>query len=236
VSRGYIGVTLKDLDPDLERTLKLGTSRGALVQDVSADSPGERAGIRPYDVVLAVDGETVRTNDDLIRRISELPPGSVTRLELMRDGRTQTVAVRLVERPNPDDASSAGGAPSSGGASQQAPAMAPHPAGPGRALPSALLGMQVRSLDRPAMKRFEIPSGTEGVVVTTVEPMGAAEEAGIERGDVILEINRRPVRSVNEYLRAVGTVGAGDVLAVYCYVPSLGQRALRTVHVEPWQE
>jgi serine protease Do len=95
--------------------------------------------------------------------------------------------------------------------------------------------MQVRNLDRLTRKRFEVPSGVQGVLVTSVEPMGPAEEADMENGDVILEINRRPVLGLNEYLRVVGGVRAGDVLAVYCYVPSLGQRALRIVHVEPWQ-
>ena len=70
VERGYIGVTLRDVDPDLQASLKLSRSDGALVQDVTAGSPGARAGLRPYDVIVAVDGDPVRTDDSLIREIA----------------------------------------------------------------------------------------------------------------------------------------------------------------------
>jgi serine protease Do len=122
-------------------------------------------------------------------------------------------------------------APASGGPTPGRP----RPGAPGHALPSTLLGLQVRDLDKATARRLDLPPGMEGVVVTSVEPMGAAEEAGVERGDVILEVNRQPVRSMTEYLRLAGGARAGDVLALYCYMPSLGQRALRAVRVEPWE-
>ena len=89
VSRGYLGITLRDLDPDLGQSLGLTGVSGALVQDVSAGSPGERAGLHVYDVIVSVDGEDVRTNDDLIRRIAARPPGSTVKLRLLRDNREQ---------------------------------------------------------------------------------------------------------------------------------------------------
>ena len=76
VERGYIGVTLRDVDPDLQASLKLARGDGALVQDVTAGSPGARAGLRPYDVITSVDGEPVRTHDSLIREIASRAPGS----------------------------------------------------------------------------------------------------------------------------------------------------------------
>jgi Do/DeqQ family serine protease len=223
VSRGYIGITLRDLDPDLSRTLSLGTTSGALVQDVTAGAPGEGAGLRPYDVVVAIDGEEVRTNDDLIQRIAAAPPGAVKRLSVLRDRVQQTVEVRLTERPVDDeeDAAEAAGAP--------------RPALSGRDATAALLGLQVRALDAGAVKRYRLRSGLEGVVVTSVEPMGPAEAAGFEAGDVLIEINRAPVPSLEAYARVAGATRAGDVLGVFAYSASLGHRVFRTVHAEPWQ-
>ena len=76
VARGFIGVALKDVDPDLQRSLGLGTARGALVQDVTEASPGQRAGLRPYDLITAIDGHAVTSNDELIRRIAATEPGT----------------------------------------------------------------------------------------------------------------------------------------------------------------
>src|SRR5688572_7631886 len=102
VSRGYIGVTLKDIDQDLQRSLRLTIAHGALVQDVTAGSPGARAGMRTYDVIVAVDGKAVTTNDALIRDIAARRPGTSASLRIVRDGRPMTVAVKLAERPTRD--------------------------------------------------------------------------------------------------------------------------------------
>jgi serine protease Do len=224
VSRGYLGITLLDLDPDLARTLKLPVRGGALVQDVTPGTPGESAGLRPYDVILSVDGAETRTSDDLIRAIASREAGTTARLELQREGERQTVNVRLAERPDVDEDRKGGDR------------TAPRPGGAKEAVPAALIGMHVAKLEPALARRLALPAGMVGVVVTSVEQLGAAEEAGIDHGDIVLEINRQPVRSVDDYQRLVAAVKAGDVLAVFCYVPGLGQRALRTVHVEPWQE
>ena len=99
VARGYIGVALKDVDPDLQRSLGLGSTRGALVQDVTEDSPGERAGLRPYDLITAVDGQPVTSNDELIRRIAATEPGTAVNVDLVRDARPMRLVVKLAERP-----------------------------------------------------------------------------------------------------------------------------------------
>jgi serine protease Do len=229
VVRGYMGVTLKELEPGLERSLKLGTSVGALVQDVAEQSPGERAGLRPYDVIVSVDGEPVTSSDTLIRYISARPPGVVARVEFVRDGKPRRVDIRLAERPGtegeePDRPGSVlPGSARSGGTAA-------------RPTPDALLGLQVKNLDGLAARRGSVPAAMRGVLVWSVEPLGSAEEAGIERGDILLEVNRAPVRTVDEYHRVVAEAQEGDVLAFYCYVPSLGQRVLRSVRVESWHE
>jgi serine protease Do len=221
VSRGYIGVTLTELDPDLRRSLRLGEVKGALVLEVEAGSPGARAGVKPYDLILSVDGEEVETNDDLIGKISARQPGAVSRLRLLRDGREQTMAVKLAERPRGDEEPAPapsnlrrGPTPSSGGT-------------PGS------IGMTVNELTADAARRFGVPPDIAGVLVSSVEPFGPAAEAPIERGMVVLEINRQPIASAAAFRRLVEAARPGDILAFYLYLPANGQRALRTVRVEP---
>jgi serine protease Do len=214
VSRGYIGVALRNLDEDLRRSLGLKVSSGALVQDVTPGSPGERAGLRVYDVIVAVDGAAVGDNDSLIGRVAARRPGTTAMLSVLRDGRPMSVAVKLAERP---------------------PREAVAPAPEERPLPSSLrggaIGLSVRELDRDFGERFEVPDGTRGVVVSRVEPLSPAFDAGIERGHVIIEVNRQPVRSIEDYRRLTASARAGDVFAFYLFKPESG-RALHTVRVD----
>jgi serine protease Do len=223
VTRGYVGITLKELDPDLRQSLSLGVVQGALVQDVAENSPGGRAGIRPYDVIVSVDGEAVRTNDDLIHRIAIRPPGTVAKLQVVRDGRPQTLSVRLAERPRDEEDVPPGEEPSKD---------RPEPARPGMRTPSAILGLTARDLDRTIARRLQLEAGMRGVYVSTVDPYGDAAEAGFAPGDIVLEINRQPIGSLRDYLRAVGGARDGAILVFLCYVPELDQRVLRTLRVE----
>ena len=99
VSRGYIGVALRDVDADLVRSLNLPVSEGALIQDITDGSPAERAGLRPYDVIVSFDGQSVANDDQLIREISSRAPGTAVRCSVVRDGRQQPITVKLAERP-----------------------------------------------------------------------------------------------------------------------------------------
>ncbi len=211
VSRGLVGLVLTDITPDLQRSLNLSVSRGALVQDVSGDSPAERAGLRPYDIIVAVDGRSIFTNDELIRDISGRLPGTMARLDVLRDGRRQVSQVKLTERPGAEGAVGSRDA----GMRRSAPA-APAPDTP--------LGLIVRDLDAGFARRMEIPVAIQGVVVMRVDPAGAAFVPAMRRGFVITEINRQPVRSVADFERLVAAARTGDALAFYGYDPSVGQR------------
>jgi serine protease Do len=214
VSRGFIGVRLKKVDPDLQRSLSLRTSSGALVQDVEPGTPGYRAGVRPYDVIVAVDGRQVTANDDLIQIIAARKPGTVATLQIVRDGRTMNVPVKLAERPlRPENVDAAADE---------------RPQSRRRELP---LGMAVRNLDDELLKHLDLPSGTHGVVVSQVEPAGAADEAQIQRGHVLLEINRQRVRNVDDFRRLVSAARSGDVLTLYIYNPGSG-RTLHTLKID----
>ena len=213
VSRGYIGVTLKDVDPDLQQSLNLTARNGALVQDVSAGSPGARAGIRIYDVIVAVDGKPVSGNDELINLIAGRKPGTTATLQLVRDGRSMNVPVKLAERPLRD-------ARQERRASTQPSSQRGSP-----------LGLSVREIDRDYSARASLPPEVKGVVVSRVEPMSPAFDAEIERGHVLLEINRQAVRSVEDFRRLTSGAGSGDILTLYLYKPESG-RALHTLKID----
>src|SRR3954470_2152973 len=156
VSRGFIGVTLMDVNAELQRSLKLPVSRGALVQDVRADSPGERAGLRAYDVILTVDGREVWTNEELIRDISGRQPGTSARLEILREGHRETAQVKLVERPRAD------------AGDENGPLRPTH--APAAVQGDSNLGLTVRELDAGVARRLEIPSSVQGLMVMRVDP------------------------------------------------------------------
>ncbi len=215
VDRGYIGVTLRDVDPDVKESLKLSRSDGALVQDVTPGSPGARVGLRPYDVIVSVDGETVKTHDRLIREIAESAPGSVARIEYVRDGRTMIAQVKLAERPRQQPERVPSGAERS-----------VQRTGPGE------LGLSLIEIDDSNAHRFDIPAGMTGLMVQRVEPLSVSYDGGIERGSIILEINRQPVHTIAGFRRIVGASRPGDVLAVFLYEPELDQRVIRTVRTE----
>jgi serine protease Do len=213
VSRGYIGVALTDVTPDLQRSLRLERAEGALVQDITDASPGDRAGLRAYDLIVSVDGKAVENNDELIREIASRTPGSVARLEIMRDRRELQLQIRLGERPPRT--------PERGAPAALTPRDArPRPVGEGNPL-----GVAVRELDR------RLPRATNGVFVAQVEPGGPAAEGGIERGHVLMEINRQPIDSVTDFRRVTRDLKAGDVIVLYVYEPDLDQRALRTIRI-----
>ncbi|HEX6162407.1 MAG TPA: trypsin-like peptidase domain-containing protein [Vicinamibacterales bacterium] len=215
VERGYIGVTLRDVDPDLQASLKLARGDGALVQDVTPGSPGARVGLRPYDVIVSVDGSPVRTHDRLIREIAERQPGSAARIEYLRDGRTLFATVKLAERPRqPTDRVTTTAERST------------QRTGPGE------LGLSLIEIDDSNAHRFDIPAGMTGLLVQRVEPLSVAYDGGIVRGSIILEVNRQPVNSIAGFRRIVGAARPGDVLAVYLYEPEDDQRAIRTVRTE----
>ena len=210
VSRGFIGVVLTDVTPDLQRSLNLSVGRGAIVEDVSEGSPAERAGIKPYDIILTVDGRDVVSNDELIRDISGRQPETMARLEILRDGRRQVAQIRLTERPR-----DLGGA-ETGPPSRRAP---PEIAG------DAPLGLSVRELDAAFVRRLGVPASVAGVIVVRADPAGASFVPPMRRGFVVMEINRRPVRSVADFARLVAGARTGDALAFYGYDPTVGQRA-----------
>jgi serine protease Do len=218
VSRGFLGVVLTDVTPDLQRALNLSVSRGALVQDVNDDSPAMRAGLRAYDVILTVDGREVWTNEELIRDISGRQPGTTARLDVLRDGHRDAMVVKLTERPpanGQDDAIAPSDRRVTGGSPSDPP-----------------LGLLVRDLDPALVRRLAIPSSVHGVVVARVDPAGPAFVPALRRGFIVMEINRQPVQGPADFQRIVSAARVGDALAFYGYDPSVGQHAILIATVD----
>jgi serine protease Do len=223
VSRGFIGVTLTDVSPDLQRSLHLPTTRGALVQDVSERSPGDRAGIRPYDLILSVDERKIWSNDELIRDISARSPGSAARLRVLRDGRERNVIVKLAERPTGRDEDEGDIINQQG--RDPRPQAAPADSA-GLQTPEQRLGIAVRDMDDAFVRRAAIPPSVEGIIVSRIDAAGPAFQSGLARGKVIMEINRQPIRTVRDFERIVAAIRSRDAIALYVYDPRLRQREI----------
>ena len=172
VRRAKLGVTVQQMTADLARSLQIGDSHGALVNEVQADGPAAAAGIRPGDVILAVNGVPVQSSNDLRNQVSALAPGSSANVSLVRDGHQQSVAVRLAEvepkvaRNEPQGHGEPGG-----------------------------LGVRVAPLTPELASELELPPSTGGLVVEQVDPDGVAAAAGIQPGDVIRQIDGKAVKS-----------------------------------------
>jgi serine protease Do len=220
VVRGFIGVSLTDATPDLHRALQLGPSRGAIVEDVSPNTPADHAGLRPYDLVTAIDGVPVNSDEDLARQIAARAPGSVSRLEVWREGSARTIPVRLTDRPLPP-ASRPNGRLAAG---TRRPAGFPDQ-GP--------LGLTVKDLDGPTVRRLALPEAILGVLVTDVDAAGPARLARIRPGQVLLEINRQQVTSLADYRARVAALRPGDAVALLVYDQVSGERGIYTLVLDP---
>jgi serine protease Do len=190
VTRGWLGVSIQDVDQDLASTMKLPTSRGVLIADVQADSPAAKGGIRRGDVIVKIDGREVETTGQLRNVVASAGARKVP-VEFYRDGKRLQLSVSLGEAPAEAVASAGGVAP-------------------GKA--RGLDGLGVGELTPEARKMFNLGDDvTGGVVITGIERNSPAARAGIRPGDVVLEVNRTAVKTVKEF-EAAFAKAKGNVL------------------------
>ncbi len=216
VSRGYIGIGLTNLTPVLQRALKLDPARGALVEYVSADTPAERAGLRTYDVIVAIDGHAVESDEELIRYISAREPGTTASLDVWRDAVVRPLVVKLEERPL---------------------LATLQPRTPGNVEPAsrdvAVIGFSVRDREVADWRRLALPDTLSGVMIVDVDPAGPARVSAIDRGQVLLEINRQPVTNEAEFRAVLAALRPGAAVAVLVYDPQLKERAIYSITIDP---
>ncbi|MDC4223862.1 MAG: DegQ family serine endoprotease [Candidatus Manganitrophus sp.] len=183
VVRGWLGVSIQEVTPQLAKEFGLKEAKGALISDVLPDSPAETAGIQRGDILLAVDGKEVENTAQLRKWVAGTAVGKKIRLTLFRDNKEKQIELSPGEQPQ--EVAQAGGEKEEAEAS------------------SALKGAQVRNLTPDAARALNLPKGLQGVVISRVEAGSLAEEAGLREGDVILEINRTAVRNTGEYEKAL---------------------------------
>jgi serine protease Do len=194
ITRGYLGVLLQDVNPGLAKAFDLADQSGALVGDVKANTPAEKAGIKAGDVIVEFNGKKISDVNNLRLLVSQTAPDSTTTVKLLRDGKEKTLKVTLGEVPD------------------EAQDKEEHRNGIGKDKQNstdALDGVSVTDLDRRTRRQLDIPADVHGAIVTEVESDSNAAEAGLQRGDVIVEINHQAVQNADDAIELC-TKAKGD--------------------------
>ncbi|MCA1566999.1 MAG: DegQ family serine endoprotease [Acidobacteria bacterium] len=198
VRRGQLGVQIQEVTSDIAASLDLKEVRGVIIGVVTPGSAGERAGLKQGDVITAVGGAAVNDVNSLRNRIASTAPGTDVTLTIVRDGREQQVRATLGEfAQTARREGEPGGSEQGSGATGEA---------------TGKLGVRVQPVTPELAREFELQPGTQGVAVADVDPNGPAADAGIQRGDVIVQANRQPVRSSADLTAAVGRTGTRPAL------------------------
>jgi len=182
VVRGYLGVLIQKVTPEIAESLGMEKSQGALVANISKDGPAEKAGVKVGDVIVEFDGKEIKDSGELPIIVARTPIDKKVRMKVLRDKKETYLTVAVGELKD-----------------EEVVATAPE---------KGELGLTVQRLT-PQMAESLGLEKAEGVVVTAVEPGSAAEEAGIRRGDIIVEVDRKAVRSIDDYKKAVAGVRKG---------------------------
>jgi serine protease Do len=186
VTRGFMGVVLQDVTPDLAAAMKLGTTRGALISEVRPDTPAARGGIQAGDVIVEANETPIIDRRSLQLVIGALPPGAELSLRVHRDGAIRVVNLKLAETPKEEQTAS--------GEQPTAPAPATDP---------QRIGLTVADLTPQIRQHLSIPSGVQGIVVAEVLDGSSADMAGMKAGDVIQEVDRKPIATMADFKSAV---------------------------------
>jgi serine protease Do len=178
VTRGWLGVGIQDLTPELAEYYGIEDKKGVLVAKVFEGDPADKAGIKANDIIIAVDGKPIKTSRELTGTIAEIPVGKKTPITILRDGKEKTVKVKIAKRD--DSERLAKREPQSNGGE---------------------LGIRIAEMTPELAQRYGHSENEKGVLVVGVQSGSKAAEAGVRQGDLVKEVNRKPVTAVSE-LRA----------------------------------
>jgi serine protease Do len=181
VTRAYLGIAPQDVTPAIAKAFGAKDQRGALVGDVTPNSPAQKIGLQKGDIILELNGKPVADSNDLRMSISMMQPDSSVKLQVLRNGAEREFTATLAELPT-----------------QQASVKSSE-----EGSQSALSGVSVEELDAQAARQLGLPASTPGVVVTAISPSSPAADSGLQRGDVIQEVNRQPVKNTSDFEHAV---------------------------------
>jgi serine protease Do len=207
VDHGYLGISMNDVTPDNSSFFNLPDATGAIVSQVTPDSPASRAGLEKGDVLRELNGVKVKNGGQLQVAVSQTAPGTDIKLGILRNGKPETLTVKVGEYK--------GGKQVAENEGQGSHA-------------HARLGVGVDNLNQDARQQFNIPSGVHGAVVASVKPGSPADDAGLQPGDVIEEVNRKPVQNAQEFADDVHGAAAGKDILLLIY--SHGGASYRVVH------
>lgn len=213
VHHGYLGISMNDVTPDNASFFNLPDATGAIVSQVTPDSPASRAGLESGDVLRNIDGKTIANGGMLQVTVSEMTPGTPIELGILRDGKPQTLHITVGEFHNTTE--EAGN--SEQGSEQK-----------GR------LGLAVANLTPDVRQQYNVPESVKGAVIESVRPGSPAEDAGLTPGDVILGVDRHSINDADSFVNQVHSQPAGkDVLLL---VWAKGGESYLVVHPEENQQ
>jgi serine protease Do len=213
VTRGWLGVTIQDLTPPLAKALGVPTSEGALISGVNEGSPAARGGLKEEDVVVALDGDKVASSTALTRMVALKAPDSVVTVTVFRGGKEQQVKVKLGTRPDLEEIG-----------------VVDKPEHNERETARQKIGLAFQDIDPRLAEASGLPK--QGALIVDVTPGSPAEKAGLRRGVVVVEVNRKPVTSRDELMRALKDAKSGSVVLMRVTAPgSGGARSLVAIEV-----
>ena len=209
VHHGYLGISMNDVTPDNANFFDLHDASGAIVSQVTPDSPAGQAGIKAGDVLRELNGKKIVNGGALQVEDSQIAPGNTIALGILRNGKPETINVKVGEFHGNNQV-----AENDGSESKQ----------------HGKLGLAVDNLTPDLRSQLNIPSNVNGAAIQSVRPASPADEAGLAPGDVIVEVNRKPVENAEKFVNEVHSVPAGkDILLL---VWSRGGTTYRVLHPE----
>lgn len=206
VTRGWIGVGIQELTEDLKKYYNV--AGGVLVTQVFSGEPADKAGIKPNDIIVSVNGKNVTAPRELSQLVAGIHPGQKVELEIIRGGKTETVDVKVTQRQEEQPTEMPGEQP-------------PEPQ-------ADVIGLEVSKITDKMAQTYNLES-TKGVIVTAVAGKSKAFEAGFTEGDIIREINHQPVQSVQDYRKIVTSAKTGETLNFYVIRPNQGVQIIKVV-------
>ncbi len=195
VTRGWLGVYIQDITPELAKQFKISTSKGALISDVMEGSPADKAGLQRGDVIVNYNGKEVENNSHLRNMVAQTPVGKATDIKIIRDGRMELLKVVIGELPA-EIAKGETGEGSAGG---------------------VFRGLTLQNLTQELRKRLDIPEKIRGIVITGVSEDSPVEEYGLRAGDVIMQINRKDIKTVKDFNKIAEELKKDESILVLIY-------------------
>ena len=189
VTRGWIGVSIQKVTPELADSFKLKDTKGALIAAVKEGDPADKAGIKAGDIIVGFDGKDIDEMNDLPRIVAATPPGKTVKVDIIRDGKEKTLSLTVSAREEGTESAWEG---REGSVERE-------------------LGLSVQPITPEIASRLGL-RGTEGVLISSVAYGSPGAMAGLRRGDVIKSINRKAIKDIDGYREAMSKVGKGDIV------------------------